>query len=66
MKKRLQDFNTLARSVDYSAQVQTPDRFQYFVKPEYERKSSAWKMLFRLGKAPSLAAAAAEQWLREL
>jgi hypothetical protein len=67
LKKRLQDFATLARSMDYAAQVQTRDRFQYFVKPEYERKSSAWKMLFRLGKEPSLAAAAAaEQWLREL
>jgi hypothetical protein len=67
LKKKLQDFATLARSVDFSAQVQTRDRFQYFVKPEYERKSSAWKMLFRLGKEPSLAAAtAAEQWLREL
>jgi hypothetical protein len=67
LKKKLQDFVTLARSVDYAAQVQTRDRFQYFVKPEYERKSSAWKMLFRLGKEPALAAAtAAEQWLREL
>lgn len=67
LKKRLQDFVTLARSVDYAAQVQTRDRFQYFVKPEYESKSSVWKMLFRLGKEPSLAAAAAaEQWAREL
>ncbi len=67
LKKKLQDFATLARSVDYAAQVQTRDRFQYFMKPEYERKSSAWKTLFRLGKEPSLAAAtAAEQWSREL
>ncbi len=67
LKKKLQDFATLARSVDYAAQTQTRDRFQYFVKPEYERKSSAWKMLFRLGREPALAAAtAAEQWLHEL
>jgi len=67
LKKKLQDFATLARSVDYAAQTQTRDRFQVFVKPEYERKPSSWKMLFRLGKEPALTAAtAAEQWLREL
>jgi hypothetical protein len=67
LKRRLQAFVTLARSVDFTAQTQTRDRSVVFVKPEYERRSNEWKQLFRLGKDPTLAAvAAAEQWLKEL
>ena len=67
MKKRLQAFVTLARSVDFAAQTQTSGRSVVFVKPEHERRSGEWKQLFSLGKEPTLAAlAAAEQWLKEL
>jgi hypothetical protein len=38
-----------------------------FVNPAYESKSHSWKMLYRLGKEPTMAAAAAaEAWLKEL
>jgi hypothetical protein len=64
--KRLQAFVTLARSVDFAAQTQTSGRSVVFVKPENERRSGEWKQLFRLGKEPMAAVAAAEQWLKEL
>lgn len=67
LKRRLQNFITLARSVDFSAQTQPRGNVQVFVNPDYERKPPAWKELYRLGKEPTQAAtAAAEQWLREL
>jgi len=66
LKGKLTEFAALAKSVDYAAATsQTPRRT--FVKPDYEKKPAGWKFLFRLGQAPSLAAAAfAEQWAKEL
>jgi hypothetical protein len=67
LKKRLQAFVTLARTVDFAAQTQERARRTVFVNPVYERKPSSWKMLYRLGKEPTLAAvASAEAWLKEL
>jgi hypothetical protein len=67
LKKRLTAFVTLARSVDYAAQTKPCGPKMCFVTPENERKSFAWKSLYRLGKDPALAAAAfAEQWAKEL
>jgi hypothetical protein len=67
LKKRLQAFVTLARGVDFTAQTQERARRVVFVNPDYENKSSSWKMLYRLGKEPTQAAvAAAEAWLKEL
>jgi hypothetical protein len=67
LKKRLQAFVTLARTVDFAAQTQERARRMVFVNPAYEHKSDSWKILYRLGKEPTLAAvAAAEAWLKEL
>src|SRR5262249_32584177 len=63
VKHRLQEFITLARSVDFTAQTRTQNGKMVFVKPEYERKPDGWKKLFRLGKEPTMAMlAVAEQW----
>lgn len=67
LKKKLQEFAAMARSVDFSAQTQAKGRLTVFVNPMYERKPSEWKVLFRLGKDPVMAAVAfAEQWAKEL
>jgi hypothetical protein len=67
LKRRLQNFVTLARTVDFAAQTQAKGGRQVFVNPAHENKPANWKMLFRLGKEPTLAAvAAADAWLKEL
>jgi hypothetical protein len=67
LKRRLTEFITLARSVDFTAQTRSQNGKMVFVKPEYERKPDGWKKLFRLGKEPTMAMlAVAEQWQKEL
>jgi len=67
LMKRLQEFVTLARSVDIAAQTKPQTGRAVFVNPAYERKPAAWKMLYRTGEEPTLAAvAAAKGWLKEL
>ena len=67
LKKRLQEFVTLARSVDFSAQTQPRGKLMVFANSAYEQKPPSWKQLYRLGKEPTAAAiAAAELWLKEL
>jgi hypothetical protein len=67
LKQRLQEFITLARSVDFNAQTEQRGKNRVFVNPEYERKSAAWKELYRLGKEPTMTAESlAEQWLKEM
>jgi hypothetical protein len=67
LKKKLQEFTTVARSLDFAAQTKGQGTSIVFVNPMYERKPSEWKMLFRLGKDPVMAAVAfAEQWAKEL
>ncbi len=67
LKKRLQSFVTLARSVDFAAETRQAANRRVFVNPAYERKPDAWKTLYRLGKEPTMAAvSAAEAWLKEM
>lgn len=67
LKRRLQNFAALARSVDFAAQTQAKGGRQVFVNPAYESKPANWKVLYRLGKEPALAAlAAADAWLKQL
>jgi len=67
VKRRLTEFVELARSVDFSAQTESRKNVQIFVNRAYEHKSDSWKMLYRLGRDPTLAmVAVAEQWLKEL
>ncbi len=67
--ERLEGFVTMAKSVDFAAQL-TPcrgGRKQCFVNPAYESKNADWKRCYRAGRAYTTAAIAyAEQWLVEL
>lgn len=63
IKKRLQTFLDLSATIDFDAELNGSQ----FANPEYEKKSDAWKMCFRAGKA--VIAAAREEveiWLKEL
>ena len=67
LKKRLNDFVQVASTVDFTAQTTGTGRNRKFVKAEYERKPGEWKTLYRLGKAPTLAALDfARTWVKEL
>jgi hypothetical protein len=67
VRRRLTAFLALASSVDFHAKLEPRAGRQVFANPDCERKPSGWKTLYRLGKGPTLAAAAvARQWLREL
>lgn len=67
IKKRLQKFVDIAKTVDFSAELKDVNGKKIFVNPEYERKSSEWKQIFRAGKAvidPTVDFA--QQWIREI
>ena len=67
LRRRLSEFVKTAESVDFAAQTQRNAGKMVFVNPAYERKPSDWKVLYRLGKEPTLAAVeVARQWLKEL
>jgi hypothetical protein len=67
LKRRLTEFVTLARTVDFTAQTRSQNSKLVLVNPEYERKSDNWKKLYRLGKEPTQAMlSVAEGWLKEL
>jgi hypothetical protein len=67
LKKRLTEFVDVASTVDFAAQTTGEGRNRKFIKPEYEQKPSEWKILYRLGKAPTTTALDfALQWLKEL
>ena len=68
LKNMLKQYITLTATVDFNAQLTTN---QYgkkvFVSPDYQGKSSDWKMCFRAGKEVNeFAKAFAQQWLTEL
>jgi hypothetical protein len=67
IKRRLTEFVTIARSVDFAAQTRPQNGRLVFVSQDYERKSDNWKRLYRLGKEPTQAMlSVAEQWLKDL
>lgn len=67
LKKRLNEFVQVASTVDFTAQTTGTGRKRKFVKTEYERKPGEWKTLYRLGKAPTMAALDfARAWVKEL
>jgi hypothetical protein len=67
LKKRLNEFVQVASSVDFAAETRGEGRARKFVRADYERRPAEWKTLYRLGKAPTLAATEfARQWLKEL
>ncbi len=67
IKVRLQEFLKVTENVDFDAQLVEKKGIKYFVKPEYEKKDSRWKLAFRAGK-PSVQAARSfvEQWIKEI
>jgi hypothetical protein len=67
IKQRLQYMLEETANVDYAAALTERNGLKYFVKPEYERKSTNWKMAFRAGAAVTETVRAfAKQWMSEL
>ena len=67
IKVRLQEFLDATKDIDFTAQLTERNKIKYFVNPDYERKSSKWKLAFRAGKdAVGTARSFAEQWLSEI
>lgn len=67
VKARLQKFITLAKTVDFNAELKTVNGKRKFVNPAYEGKAYDWKQIYRAGKEvidPTVQAA--EQWIKEL
>jgi len=56
-----------APTVDFAAQTVQKGSSRVFVNPDYEKKSLAWKAMFRAGKGPAAAGLeVARAWLKEL
>lgn len=67
LKKWIDRFLNDSKDIDFNAQLKNDRGRQIFVNPEYERKSSQWKLYYRSGKAPVEAARNfAKAWLTEL
>jgi len=68
IKKWLITFLDSSENVDFNAQLkQGTGGKMVFVNPEYERKSSMWKLCFRSGKETLYSARTfAQNWLKEL
>ncbi|MGV3556676.1 hypothetical protein [Larkinella arboricola] len=67
LKQHLKEFIALTSSIDFDAQLTRNGSKMEFVKPEYRNKSSNWKLLFRMGKEPVLAARSfAQNWVTDL
>lgn len=67
VKRRLQKFVDLAKTVDFAAELRMVNGKKRFVNPTYEGKPSNWKQIYRAGKEViEPAIAFAEQWIKEL
>jgi hypothetical protein len=67
VKRRLEQMLEATSGIDYGAQLTERNGKKYFVKPEFERKSSHWKMGFRAGKeVTETARTFVQQWVKEL
>ncbi|MDJ1498540.1 hypothetical protein QNI19_36730 [Cytophagaceae bacterium DM2B3-1] len=68
VRLRLKSVIETANSVDFAAEVKANKYNQKkFVNPVYEKKSDLWKLFYRAGKEPTMAARDfAQQWLGEL
>lgn len=65
--KRLKAFLDMSATVDFDAKLVEKNGKMRFENQTYESKPSEWKLCYRLGKEPVLAArAAAEAWMKEL
>ena len=67
VKSRLQEFVTIAKTVDFNAELKSVNGKKKFVNPKYEGQSYNWKQIFRAGKEViEPAIAFAEQWIKEI
>ena len=67
VKARLQKFISLAKTVDFNAELKTVNGKRKFVNPTYEGKSYEWNQIYMAGKEVIDAAVqAAGQWIKEL
>ncbi|MGF7215758.1 hypothetical protein GGR92_001898 [Spirosoma lacussanchae] len=67
LKKRLAAFVALAESVDFDAKVSRQGDKLEFVRADYRQQSDDWKLLYRIGREPVMAARdMARAWLKEL
>jgi hypothetical protein len=68
IRKWLTDFLEVSKGVDYGAALKSGENGKkVFVNPEYEAKSSNWKMCYRAGRdVVEAGRTAAQQWLNEL
>ncbi len=68
IKYRLQQYQTLLSTVDFSAQTTTDAKgITHFVNPDYEKKSGDWKRCYRAGKeANDAVQAPIRDWLSSL
>jgi len=67
IRERLQKFVTLAKTVDFNAQLKEVGGKKKFVNPQYEGQNYEWKQIFRAGKEVIIPAISfAEQWIKEL
>lgn len=51
VKRRLQEYLSLAATVDFDAELVSKSYKKVFVKPAYEQQSPQWKAIFRAGKS---------------
>lgn len=64
IKNRLQEYISLAATVDFNAPVTGPNR--KFVNPAHENQTLKWKAIYRAGKEVNdVTTAFAKQWLKE-
>jgi hypothetical protein len=67
VKRRIQNYLTLAASVDFSATTHEKNGRQIFDKQEFQYKSNDWKMIYRAGKdVYNVAKPFTEKWIQEL
>jgi uncharacterized protein (UPF0335 family) len=67
VKNRLKTFISLVESVDFEATTVKDGSIYYFTNKAYEKKPKAWKLLYRLGKEPVIAAkVAAQNWIKAI
>lgn len=67
IKPRLLDFLSETENIDFNAELKDKNNKKIFVNPEYERKSSRWKMAFRAGKEVVIPAREfVQNWIEEI
>ena len=67
VKKRLQEYLTLVATVDFTAKLTEPKKYERkkFINPAYEKKSLKWKATYRAGKdVNDVVTAFVKDWLK--